>query len=258
MKIELTVTYLVRYKDLDNYNKFENFLFSYLNFNSGVAHKLLIIFKGFKKEKLKKYFQFLKKKKIKYQFLKVQDKNDYDLGTYKNTMKFINTKYVFFLNSSSKILCNNWLLFFYTGIKFKDVFVVGATASCEKITLFKDIKFPNPHIRTNAFIIKTDIISNLLNKFNFNSKIDCWRFESGKNSMFRKLNKKDYSCLVVGRDFHYYTPDFWFISNTFKSGIQENLIISDNQTETYMKSNIELKRNLSIKAWDRVDMYNYY
>ena len=25
MKTELTVTYLARYKDLDNYNKFENF-----------------------------------------------------------------------------------------------------------------------------------------------------------------------------------------------------------------------------------------
>ena len=194
MKTELTVTYLARYKDLDNYNKFENFFYSYLKFNSGVAHKLLIIFKGFKKEKLKKYFQFLKKNKIKYQFLKVQDKNNYDLGTYKNIMKFINTEYVFFLNSSSKLLCNNWLLFFYTGIKLKDVFVVGATASYEKITLFSNIKFPNPHIRTNAFIIKTAIISNLLNKFNFNSKIDCYRFESGKNSMFRNLYKKKHNC----------------------------------------------------------------
>jgi hypothetical protein len=257
MKKELTVLYLTRYKDELCTKKFEDFLESYKKNKSGVAHNLLIVFKGFNKKNFMNKLLFLKKKKIKFQYFKIKDENDFDLGTYKKISEIIQTKYIFFLNSSSKILCKNWLNYFWTGIKKKGVSIVGATGSYEYVDKLKNMKFPNPHIRTNAFIIETKLIKALFKKFTFRNKIDCYKFESGVFSMTRRIFKKN-NCYVVGKDFNFYGVNEFMESNTFKNGNQENLIISDGQTERYDKANFFEKKILSLKTWNKYSLYNYY
>ena len=105
MKIDLTVLYLIRLKDEQYEKKFKDFFLSYLRHQSGVQHNLLVVFKGFNKKNLMDKLNFLKKKNIKFKYAQVKDENDFDLGTYKKISKIVDTKYIFFLNSSSKILC---------------------------------------------------------------------------------------------------------------------------------------------------------
>ena len=121
--------------------------------------------------------------------------------------------------------------------KKKNVNAVGATGSYEFVDIIKGMKFPNPHLRTNAFIIRTNLINEIFKKFTFKNKIDCYKFESGFNSMTIILSQiKKNSVYVVGKDFVFYGVNDWIDSNTFKIGNQENLIISDGQTERYKKA----------------------
>ena len=69
---------------------------------------------------------------------------------------------------------------------------------------------------------------------------------------------KKNSVYVVGKDFVFYGAKDWMLSNTFKNGNQENLIISDGQTERYKKADFFEKKLLSMKSWNYINMFNYY
>jgi hypothetical protein len=109
-------------------------------------------------------------------------------------------------------------------------------------------KFPNYHIRTNAFMIS----SNLLQQFTFPpvfTKMDAYRFESGRNGLTMQVLKKGLKILVVGKDGIGYEMNTWDQSGTFWQAEQENLLISDNQTDDYQYGTPDRRRFLSFAAW---------
>ena len=67
----------------------------------------------------------------------------------------------------------------------------------------------------------------------FRNKMECYKFEHGRQSMTQQLLKKGLEPLIVGRDGRAYGKDEWYESRTYHSGDQSNLLISDNLTRLY-------------------------
>jgi hypothetical protein len=112
--------------------------------------------------------------------------------------------------------------------------------------------FPNCHVRTNAFMVSSDMLR-AIKAPAIITKMDAHRFESGKSGLTKQVLKTGKKALVVGKDGVGYDSDAWFTSRTFKSGSQENLLISDNQTRYFERSDSRLKAVLTLRAWGLVD-----
>ena len=112
--------------------------------------------------------------------------------------------------------------------------------------------FPNVHIRTNAFMISSEVMR-VIRVSTIVTKMDAHRFESGKTSLTKQVLLMGKKTLVVGKDGVGYDIDSWFTSRTFKSGSQENLLVSDNQTRYFERSDNSFKSILTLRAWGVVD-----
>jgi len=109
-------------------------------------------------------------------------------------------------------------------------------------------RFPNPHIRTNAFMIERKKFLSL--KFPaFVSKQDVYRFESGRRSLTRQILASGLKPVVVGRDGTMYEISEWRSSSTFWTNEQDNLIIADNRTVDYAQGERSFRTKLENFAW---------
>lgn len=109
-------------------------------------------------------------------------------------------------------------------------------------------EFPNHHIRTNAFMIKRDRFLRLRRPI-FREKIDACFFESGKDSMTHQILAAGLKTKVVGSNGEGYDLENWFSSNTFRSGQQKNLLVSDNQTRNFDLVSAEERLVLELTTW---------
>jgi hypothetical protein len=109
-------------------------------------------------------------------------------------------------------------------------------------------RFPNYHLRTNAFMISSEDWNRL--KFSpVRSKMDALKFESGKNGLTLQILGFGKQVLVVGKDGIGYDMASWNRSGTFWQSEQENLLVADNQTSDYRDGSPERRRFLSSIAW---------
>ena len=114
--------------------------------------------------------------------------------------------------------------------------------------LYKFPEFPNPHIRTTAFLIKR----NLLRRFNFlvpESKEACAIFESGYEGLTRKIIDLNLGVCVVGADGVAYSIQDWQKSNTFRSKEEENILISDNHVRGWRETSISKRSLIHELTW---------
>ena len=111
--------------------------------------------------------------------------------------------------------------------------------------------FPNPHIRTNALLIRQDLMLDI-DVGVLTVKADVHRFESGRRSLTRQVLRRGLEVFVVGRDGDAYPPEQWPGSHTFRSGDQANLMVSDNRTEEWATMDSPRKEELMVRAWGRV------
>jgi hypothetical protein len=109
-------------------------------------------------------------------------------------------------------------------------------------------RHPNPHIRTNAFMIQRELFLSLRGTV-FNKKMDAYRFESGRHSMTRQIAAHGLRPVVVDRWGRLYDIPEWKSSSTFWIGTQENLLIADNQTRNYASGSAQLRGTLKCYAW---------
>jgi hypothetical protein len=108
--------------------------------------------------------------------------------------------------------------------------------------------FPNPHVRTNAFLMRTEL-ARRIEVPPINSKQEALAFESGWHSLTRQIVNRGLAAIVVGRDGVAYPPDEWPRSRTFRAGEQENLLIADKRTEEWLSVDPETKDMLARHAW---------
>ena len=108
--------------------------------------------------------------------------------------------------------------------------------------------FPAPHVRTNAFALRSETMLAL--RFpSLRSKLRAWRLESGRGSITEQITDMGMRTLLAGRDGSAYEPPDWPESETLWQGAQANLLVADNQTERYRLGDLDLRTLLSKVAW---------
>lgn len=177
-----------------------------------------------------------------------------------------------FVNSTSEILEEDWLAKLHRHAERGDVGMVSATGSYEshrdavasdRTPVLRALRsraalrtrrafpaFPNPHLRTNAFMVRPEVLADLRVP-ELRTKLDAYRFESGTNGMTAQMLRRGLRPLIVGRDGVGYEVEDWPASATFRAGDQRNLLIADTRTREWEQSDPELKTQLSTASWGR-------
>jgi hypothetical protein len=201
----------------------------------------------------------------------VLERSVLDLPAYGEAARQLEHPSLCFLNSYTVILADGWLGQLSDGLSEPGVGLVGASASWESqaewvrgspvhwarqlLTLRgarRDYpRFPNPHVRTSAFMIKRDV-SLEMGLERVHDKRSAYLLESGRMSITRQVQERGLRPVLVGRDGRIYDVDAWPASRTFRSGEQENLLIADNQTAAYAKSSARRRRRLSLDSWGTI------
>lgn len=244
------VFYLARGADNDAMQKFTSFRDSYQRYCPGAEHSLCVIFKGFDNSvELQASQDALAG--LNYTSFYVDD-DRYDVGAYFAVASRSSFDLVCFLNTSCRILGGDWLLKLAANAARADVGVVSCTGSYEA-PQHPDVRvnavFPNPHVRTNAFLLRRQTFLAMAPRVPLTSKLNAHLFEHGVSGMTRQVADQGRKALVVGRDGRGYEPAEWPRSETFRRGGQSNLLIADNRTTEYEQAPLAEKRALFHLAW---------
>jgi hypothetical protein len=264
------VVHLVRARN--GAGPFERFLDSYRANPGGAEHDLVLVFKGFRGDgDLAPYEARLAG--LPYRRLLVSDEG-FDIGAYFRAAEANEYAYLCFLNSFSVLLDAQWLAKLLTEAQRPGVGVAAATGSWESFVqnaarrgagrvpvlgaiggrlraarLAKSFApFPNPHVRTNAFVVARRTML-AMSRGPLRRKSEAHRFESGLAGMSAQVLGAGLELVVVGRDGRAYAKDEWPRSRTFRTGEQENLLVSDNQTRAYRDADPAERERLGRLAW---------
>jgi len=264
----LALAYLVRAQN--GVAPAKTFLASYRQCSGGVPHDLVVIYKGFRNRELLQEHEAILRD-YPHQSLRVGDFG-FDIGAYWAAVQRHDHHFFCFLNSFSVLLDPDWLGKLLQQASRPEVGLAGATGSYEsfltnaidrlqqypKPRLLAPLvrlwlrgrfaPFPNPHVRTNAFIAKRETLLQIRPGRMF-TKMDACRFESGTQGLTQQVLKLGLKVLVVGKDGRGYEPEEWSISRTFRQGDQENLLVADNRTRDYQQADPAQRAYLSRLAW---------
>lgn len=257
---------------------------SYRRQEAGIAHRLVIVFNGMRSAQELQPFRLLLRG-LDHHSLEMPVPTQ-DIPAYFEAAARIECEFVCFVNSYAVILAADWLAMLHAHASREGVGLVGATASWEShytTTAATDRRlplphllrprgmvgwtlreagrlqrlarnrrgfapFPNPHVRSNSFMIRRDLFL-ALRRSHIQNKTDALQFESGRAGMSTQVVKGGLSTLVIGRDGVGYTPDKWPLSDTFRVGRQSNLLVSDNRTREYLEAPPEMQARLREVAW---------
>jgi hypothetical protein len=250
------------------------FLHSYRTHAPGADHLLLLILKGFGGREIPGAYRSLLED-LPHRAVHVPE-GRFDVGAYDRAVRQVQAPAFLLLNSFSEILADEWLSLLGRHLR-EGVGVVAASASHESVLGLEPgptihpplvwpfrsrwrkarrrarrnrgfVRFPNPHVRTNAFLLRRETWL-ALDLGALGVKQDARRFESGVHSLTRQVQAMGLRTLVAGRNGRSYAPDAWAQSFTFRSGRQENLIVADNRTRQYEQADAEERRQLAQITW---------
>jgi hypothetical protein len=191
-----------------------------------------------------------------------------DLAAYGVAARELEHPRLCFLNSYSVIQVDGWLRSISQALDEPGVGLVGASGSWESQAEWvrgrlvhwpyqlvglrgarRDYpRFPNPHIRTTAFMITRTLVLQMgLEKVS--DKRSAYLHESGRSSITRQAQEQGLMAVVAGRDGHLYDVADWPQSATYRSGAQRNLLVADNRTREWEAASPRLRRRLARDAW---------
>jgi len=253
---------------------FEDFIRSYRLHPAGIPHDFTIIYKGFENTNDAAEWERLVAD-IPHRLIHVSD-GGFDLRAYRIAAEQSENEFVYFLNSFSEILGDDWLKKTFVVMNQPGVGIVGATGSWESMLTnalvdfneipsssilerlkgfirFKSCKwcfnpFPNPHIRTNAFLMRRKIMLSVWPE-KIRTKRGAYLFENGRNSLTNRLGRIGLEARVVGNDGNSYKPKEWDRSRTFRCQDAENLLVGDNQTRLFADATPEQRNHLKQLCW---------
>ena len=237
-----------------------NFLSAYNDYGAGMEHRLAVVLNGFRGSadarlaEIEGLLEGVEHERI------LTPRPVLDLTAYRHAAEEIDARMLCFLNSYSRPLVDGWLSMLAASLSRSDVGLTGIGGSCESAYSAAPFwlrrrrrdfdPFPNPHLRTNGFMLERELMLDL-DWPAVNSKAAAWALESGKRSISRQVWERGLDVVVVGRDGVAYGRDHWRESATFRSGDQRNLLIADNRTRQYDEADAVMKRRLEEMAWGR-------
>lgn len=257
---------------------FQSFVASYRLYPPGCDHELIIAAKQFgDASAFEPWADVLKG--VRYRLLLLPDRG-LDIGSYFEVAFRTDFSRYFFCNSRTTFVVRDWLRHLVVAQGKNPGGVVGATGSWQSISsehsrnLSRESKwvgplkklraligflplwheyprFPNPHLRTNAFLIeRTRLLA--LDVPTIGGKQDAMRFESGRRSLTRQMRASGKVVQVVDREGRAFEPEDWRGTNTFWQGDQSDLLVADNQTIKYAAASQEVREELNRVAWKHV------
>jgi hypothetical protein len=119
----------------------------------------------------------------------------------------------------------------------------GALARLKDMT-----PFPNPHVRTNAFMIERKVFLDVLPD-SIETKNDSYLFENGPDGLTQRILRRGLKAVIVGADGRVYAMDKWAESGTFRIENQRNLLVKDNQTRAFQNMNAAGQRAFTAMTW---------
>ncbi|HXR28586.1 MAG TPA: hypothetical protein VN772_03330 [Solirubrobacteraceae bacterium] len=191
-----------------------------------------------------------------------------DLAAYAEAAGMLGHERVCLMNSYSVVRVEGWLGMLSAAHAQGDVGIAGATGSWESQAEWvrgaarwwplqllrlggarRDYpRFPNPHIRTTAFMLDRALLLQL----GLEGAVDkraAYLLESGRRSITRLVLERDLRAVVVGRDGRAHDVPDWPAAGTYRSGGQQNLLVADNRTRDWELASPRLKHRLSRDAW---------
>ncbi len=267
----IEVFYLIRWSNPVALTR--QFAESYFSYSSGIEHTLKLICKGFRNQididEHKSLFEVASPA-----VLTVPD-SGYDVGAYRSALYSSGADLCCFLNSYSTIQASEWLRSLFDATSNPKVGIAGATASYEGsspdlVSLSKPSEvsrppswrdflgpvksriyfpaFPNPHVRTNAFMVRSEI-ARRIRWPRSPSRSEALRFESGYRGLTRQVQRLGLDAVIVGRNGRHYGISEWPSSGTFRQNEQHNLLVADNRTADYATASPEIRKQLTVMAW---------
>lgn len=249
----IAVVHLVR--ERNGSAPLRGFLDSYRRQPAGAEHELILLYKGYGEVAPAEHEQMLSG--IPHRRMFLPDRG-FDLQPYFAAVAEFGYEYFCFLNSHSRILAPDWLAKLRAPLASRTVGLAGATGSCESLAALPPpmrwvtqryfAPFPNHHLRTNAFMAARDVLSRVkLQPLLF--KFFALAFESGKAGLTAQIDGLGLDARVVDRSGADHAREQWHLSNTFRQSMQEDLLVSDNQTEAYASTDAAGRAMLSRLAW---------
>jgi hypothetical protein len=246
------------------------FLDSYDAHRAGAAHELIVLYNGealagsagISREALSRELGDRSHRLITLERPLV------DLAAYGEAASLLAHPTLCFVNSYGVVLADDWLGHLSRALDLPDVGLAGASGSWESQAEWlrgrarhwpyqlaglvrarsQYPRFPNPHIRTTAFVIpRRTIVEVGLDRVR--DKHDAYLLESGRGSITRRVQEAGKRAVVVGRNARAYDAPNWPSSCTYRAGEQGNLLVADNRTNDWHRASPRLRRRLTLDAW---------
>lgn len=253
---------------------FRAFVESYRRHPAGIDHELVIALKGF--TDLDEASDFAREVDGLGADLVLVPDEGFDLGTYFHVARMRPRTAYLFTNSRTSIWADGYLANLSHALASPGVGLVGATGSLQSLAshyrwsrsrpgwpdwcwrLISEARsllalrhyppFPNPHLRSNAMLIRHDVLTRLAHP-EFRTKADCMRFESGWTGITRQIEAMGLEVRLVESTGRSLAPHEWPTADVFWQGGQTALMIADNQTELYRQAGPPARAVLHDYAW---------
>ena len=194
-----------------------------------MAHELVVIFKGFASEGA---LDEARAAMSGAAFREVHTRDEtFDIGAYADAILRVSWERAAFLNTGSEPIASNWLGKLNAALELPGMGLVGASGSFQVGPAGG--YFPNIHVRTNAFMMRTPLARRTLGRLTIRNKLDAYHAEHGPNSLTRQVVACGLTVAIVGANGRAYAPEWWRGSRTFHQGDQANLLVADNQTRDW-------------------------
>lgn len=219
----------------------QQFFDSYKSFDAGIEHNLTVLIK---KSTPKNFINLITQKGFKV--LELPDAG-LDIGAFILAAKELQGEYLFCIGSGAAILCNDWLLKFYNA--FKNDSLIQLAGAMGSYAQGHSDRFPNPHIRTCAFMMKRNLFLQYSDKCKLpQTKEDTWEIEHGAGSLTNFVLNRGGQAVVVNNCGDVFYPQDWEEAQTYIT-LDSKAIMDDKWARRYTLTDKYLRTKIEMENW---------